>query len=1696
MLSQTADLVHNQVAYLVHYQEANLAPILRCNLLAALSSPFSVCRLAWIEAADAAVKVAKEKAEDVHRRLDHSDKNNTTIDQGVKQINEAKGKVSQVDGQLKSIHTDLGNWKDAAHSVLGTAVMKAGEVHKALDPNTGTAQLKQQIDKIDISNLAIKKANEDLKTQVESLHSWIGTAEDIRSKAEQKAKEAYDKLDVHAELSRNIQKIVDANERIKNVNNSLNGLHGNLEMWNKQASKVLDGAIKNAEHVHDALKEDNSKPESIGQNVKNIETAKGQIEQANKALATEVANLGNWRDAAKEVITKADGKCEEILKKVIPSGGIYELAQTLQSKGTTLFNAATAAKQEVGKKVGEALEAVVKMDGDLKRDLKQVKDEIKGGIRRVIRDLEVETLDDLVKNDLTVLRERIKGLNQQVAGSTSGSGLVSGQLKMIEDAKTQLNQNHVTKVTSAASDLDTKFGTHIQRPLNGKVQAVYKAIGTLGGTFKDTGDLKTFDKIFEHIKKQVGEIKGSERDQKGLDGIVAKVKALAQAFVNSRGNGFKARVEGWLEGVIGNGKGPRETGYKAGLAAVNSWLEPYQKAANGGGHGEQALKDQVINNIKSALGGPIGAAQGKIGAVKEGIKENLTAIVSACEEFVSKLDEKITKTEIERFAPAIAGQIQSWASRQGLQNFNRDANLTTAVKYILVALCASVRQVGIELKSLGIDKFGEILDEIKPTVDDLDKQLKEATNNSNSKGQNESPAHAVDSKLEAVRNMVEKDKLITTFKSEVKKDLQAAVGGLPNAVEEFDKQAQDQIKAAAKTAITAAAEQISNGSTIELGGAEKLMDNFHQAHNRIKADLESQVKKEVDTHIGADDSTGGQGGTITELAGGSFTEYSGHVNQESVKSFDTSKPDELKGKLPSAITAVKSDGLKTLGIIGPQYSGADKITDGTFKTPFQEIEKELQAIAWFVDNNNKWPDGQQKPQPEDPLGIKQHLKKLQDALDKNGLDGAAEKGLEAIKTAIGRLQSGEFTTQPAAIDQAVEQIKAELDMLTITLKNGNKSGTNGVIDNLTTLKDNGLEDGGKWTAEGQTAMGLSKIRNELKTHNNLLLPETGNIDKAVNEIRWQLRVLGFKLQDDRGHDDIIDSLEWLKKKIGQGKPRDGNLQYIYNQIAWLQNWGFPTQSTTIHQANSAIKRELTTLQKELLGAKDNDVITTLQDLQSKGLSDNWHKPPTKKGLAKIESELKRQQLELTKQPGDIGGGVRKITGELDDLRNNYLQKEDSDVSKKGVINNLGDVITAIDKDAKNSNGSLNRIKKDIEELNRDTVPKVNEHLGELCAKITSEAGSVDWQLKLFETENIDKALEKIKSDIHALRTGDLHKTIDMCDKFLEKADDIERNTVRELEKFVDYEVEDAIAELTKEARRDYVESARDALKHFALKAESELGELPGEINRDLFVGFKGFMRQMEGERSENINRLRNVQSRMLRALSSAFQNFFAPLHEYLRKEIERVKKERDDEKNPSLPKSEEPYAAEWDAVHSDVNALLNYLCVTQGFDDRLRGLLHNLTDALTQLRPQGFQKPSTPTLDSVSRGLSAFAGEFGGAYISTYSGAECREADADKYAKVFLTVLPTLHDALTQLRQQCKTGGRWRDMKINSNSKLGTFQRCGPVASSPLTRTASSATALTATATTCISCFSRKSPAPMTTNTSGNVSQHNMTVTS
>ncbi|GBE61170.1 Extracellular matrix-binding ebh, putative [Babesia ovata] len=1493
----------------------------------------------WIEAADAAVQAAKVKAEQVHGRLDHSDNNGhpkTPIGQGVKQIRDAKDKVKQVDDALQAVHTDLGNWKNAANSVLSAAVDKARDVHGKLDPNQkdDTHPIGHNIEKIHTSNEAIKKANEDLKTQVESLHSWIGTAEDIRHSAAEKATEAYDKLDVHAELSRNIQKIVDANERIKNVNNSLNGVHGNLGAWNQQARTVLAGAIEKAQSVHDALL-DGSK--EVGQKITSIEIAKGQIEEANSQLAGHVKDLKDWKSAAGSVIDKADRKCNTILEK-----------------------AAKQAKEQVGNLVTDALEAVVRMDSDLKRDLKSVKMEIKEGIKEVITFLQVTKLDGLVKDDLGELRGKIEGLGKDV----ESNGLVKAQLEKLAEEKKNLET--VTGKTTGTIDkemgqLESKFNTYIKTPLNLQVTEVDTAIGTLGGKFElSGGSEKKLEEIFKQIKGKLGEIKGeagmfapngtweSNNMGSGLDGIKSKVHNYAQAFSGDR---FADIVKGWLEATI--------LRYNGTVRRILNMKQEFDETRKDGNIEDFAIG--MKEKLKTDVIGIATDAFQNVNIVSGSITENIKAVQQLCNGLANALDEELysgTKQTVKRVKDVALQKGQLVAKIQSCicecDNCNKqDCGKKAAAELILCALTSTVRQVGNELHSVFLygDRIGQNsgtsiaqeLDTVVGVTRTLHKNL----------GAAQAAANGRDPP--------------TSSNQDTNKILQSVQG-------------------------------------IERKVKEGMKDNSRDGNINVNEVMTSYKEKKDKAATNSD---------------GKYQMLLADIPQ-AMQPFTT----EAKLKDPKGVAAQK----------------------GEVQEHLSTIEKELQEIAERVDSSKK----KTLPQPTDQDGIKQRLSDLDTMLEEEesvdlkdkGLIVESVKGLDAIREAIETLKADTYDDKTKHIGDAVQTIKLQLGVLRGKLKN---TKDDDVIQRLTDLKENGLEGKNGWKG----TEGLTKIQQGIQEQNTELGKQPEIITNAISAIRDQLFQLGIKLNKPFDYDDVLDKLIQLQRKLGTADAQNYgvNLKKIYDEIHWQQISTFTHKPYEIQAANSAIKAEL----KAQMSTLDNDVITTLNDLMTNGLSNQASWKPSgqeaAKGFDHIISELNTQQSTLEQQPTAIGSGVTQITNEIDELRSELQGKDDTEPKERGVIKNMEFMIKKIGTNDDDPN-SLRKIKKEIEDLNRDTVPKVTEHLDKLCAKIASEAGSVDWQLGLFKKNNIDKDLAKIKSQIDTLRTGDLQEAIAMCDKFLTNADYIKWEKVENIERFVDSEIEKAIAELTKEARRDYVESAKDALKHFALKAESELETLPKEINRDLFQGFKGLMKYAYG----HFDSLQNVrEEKEIAVISSAFHSFYAPVNEYVSSEIRREHREREGEKNPLLPKSQDDYTDELNGVYSALSALLTHITGAQRYGHEVRGLLDALDKALTGLRPERFARPGTAVIDGVVEGLGAFAAELSKAYVSAYSGAgltgDLVSSEAvsersvtvltpygEKLSKVFLSVAPILDSSLTRLRMECKS---LAGQHLNSSTDLG-----------------------------------------------------------
>ncbi|GBE58607.1 Extracellular matrix-binding ebh, putative [Babesia ovata] len=571
------------------------------------------------------------------------------------------------------------------------------------------------------------------------------------------------------------------------------------------------------------------------------------------------------------------------------------------------------------------------MDESLKKDLKGVKEKIKSGIQDVIKELEVEKLDQKVKDDLKTLRKKIQNLSSTVESSTAdGAGLVSEHLKALKETYTTLyklaDKNEANSIVKLTKGLDQKFRDNIQSPLSTKVKAVDQAIERLGGKFNKGGTFNSIQEIFGHIQKQVGEIKGEAgtvqngwklEGGSGLEGIKSKVDHYFKAF--SEGNGWKFAeiAKGWIEETILKNNGLVRDKINDKIVA-GSKENAIQEMA---GKMKDKLKNEVIDEAFKKLNFVTTTGNDEITQKIEKVKE-------ACEAFADDLDGKLKEPDSAKsgIVHKVKGELTSYIAKKvkcicycGHCNNNKECSRNSVTAFILGALSSVSRQVGNELNSVFLNNdnngnpsngsIAAILDKITPIAEELDEKLKAATNNSLPPPGQDSPAKAVDSRLKAVREFVSGkngNDITKIFNEQVKHTLAEEVNKLPGAVNAFNKSAEAQIKAAAQTAINKAAEQISSGGKIELG--PKLMEQFINKFNPIKTGLKEQLDTQVDEHIGQDDPTGGQADkvTLSDL----FKQYITYVVPEKVKSGLTGIAGE--GKLPEAIGKIKGEGLDAL----------------------------------------------------------------------------------------------------------------------------------------------------------------------------------------------------------------------------------------------------------------------------------------------------------------------------------------------------------------------------------------------------------------------------------------------------------------------------------------------------------------------------------------------------------------------------------------------------------------------------------------------------------------------------------------------------------------------------------------------------------------------------------------------------------------
>ncbi|CDR71928.1 hypothetical protein, conserved [Babesia bigemina] len=726
---------------------------------------------------------------------------------------------------------------------------------------------------------------------------------------------------------------------------------------------------------------------------------------------------------------------------------------------------------------------------------------------------------------------------------------------------------------------------------------------------------------------------------------------------------------------------------------------------------------------------------------------------------------------------------------------------------------------------------------------------------------------------------------------------------------------------------------------------------------------------------------------------------------------------------------------------------------------------------------------------------------------------AVSRQVEEIKTAIGKLykvvESGSAEgadEHKKKVDTLIKHIKGRIGAIKGEGRNTNGLDfiRRGVITYVTGYnKKFETENLLKWVkkvvslsddAEGYVEMYLSGIHDELTDEHKYGQQTLAKITELLKTtITAELHKIAAKHTIDLNHNGNIDvNLKSIQKFLD--KLNSGALQQLTKTIVdhiqqQLQRGGvvreIPTQTDDLSQAVRIVLHAVSTA-TDRLGEEINELVETckLQNITHtmNSITVLFDKFDNALGLnapltfgaqstnhaAAVDSAITEVTTELGRQLPPEGGNKAQSHVQLNKGTFTAYEKFVVQPIKEGELTGASD----------GSEGSLpaaiGEIKTEVEKalseigkFNGDSqqeLAKVTSKIDALCSTIKQAAGDEEGLKKVlteFKKEEISKGVDKkglqaLHKKITELRENNLVASIRDTEGLLILAD-MERTTfIDTLRKHIDYQVNVAQTALLRTARRNYVTSVKALLTAFADKVGQELKGLPGEIERDLTIGFKGLMKTLEdgsthkdAKQQENIKLLSNLTDKSASSgskpmtfteLAQSFYEFLIPLDTYIQKEIKNVHNEENEKKNPNPSNTETLYTGKFNAVVKGFESLLFHLIERKKYDCNVPNKLQNLIDTLTDLKPENFATPNSPVLDGVIEGLTKFADELDKAYISVYDSQICGELIKDykqvsnltgvvetydltdegrNCAKVFLSILETLFHDLHVLRINC-----------------------------------------------------------------------------
>ncbi|GBE63526.1 hypothetical protein, conserved [Babesia ovata] len=385
-------------------------------------------------------------------------------------------------------------------------------------------------------------------------------------------------------------------------------------------------------------------------------------------------------------------------------------------------------------------------------------------------------------------------------------------------------------------------------------------------------------------------------------------------------------------------------------------------------------------------------------------------------------------------------------------------------------------------------------------------------------------------------------------------------------------------------------------------------------------------------------------------------------------------------------------------------------------------------------------------------------------------------------------------------------------------------------------------------------------------------------------------------------------------------------------------------------------------------------------------------------------------------------------------RYNTHVSQDEEALKALASGNLENIKGALPDKIKGIKEQVENAVKDIEERKKEADGKVDEVRKTLTAlydAVKEVGGNLKSNLTTLTDTNIRKNLDGIKKQLENLKELELKTVIQDVERFMKSLDSSLEPTIQLLGNHVRDEVASAEKTLITHARKQYVNAVKFLLEKFADSVTVELKTLPEPIKKDLTIGHKGFMQIIYEPFMTRVKRIEDIDPKLFTTDSSPLSEAAKKLKGAQSMLFIRMKNVSDIA--PDLSKVRPTQKA--------LETLLTNLEKSKHFDDASSKNSESLENELRKLNPLILGETKNPFIvNALKKGFNGLAEELGKTYISTYSEREINwktvaDDEKDKYAKIALTLTPTVYEALTQLKEKLDdTNTGWKLNNIYNHS--------------------------------------------------------------